>query len=105
MGLTNQNVEMWQGEDKVLRFTIEDAEDLAGATALWRLAPPRQPAILSKSVNIGSGNVIDVVLNSADTLDKASTTYKHQLRVTDAAGLRNKVAEGNLVLHPIISDD
>ena len=106
MATKNQDFEMWQGEDKELVFSVTDVDDLSGASAEWRMAEDiYQPAKLTKSGSVDSGAVtVTVLLTPADTQSLRSGTWKHQLRVIDSSGKRNKAAEGTVVLHRVIPD-
>ena len=104
MAATNQNFEMWQGEDKEIVFAIEDANDLSGASAEWRMADQvYRPAAITKSgVVDGDAKTVKVTLVPADSEELKSGTWKHQLRLIDSAGKRNKAAEGTVTIHPVI---
>lgn len=105
MAVRNQNFELWQGENKELVFTVEDADDLTGATYDWRMAKTvYQPAVVTKTGNVSAGaTTVTVTLEPSDTENLTPTTWQHQLRITDSAGRQNKAAEGTITLHRVIT--
>ena len=106
MATKNQNFEIWQGEDKELVFTVTDVDDLTGASAEWRMAENiYHPAKITKAGTVdGGAATVTVLVAPSDTQSLRTGTWKHQLRIIDSSGKRNKAAEGTVVLHRVIPD-
>lgn len=121
MSVTNTPLTLKAGDHRVLRFAVTDGDnnddvlDLTGLIVKWGLAKRPGTAqafatpIVSKASNSGSDIVItpvsglvDVVLNTADTLGK-SGDYEQQLTLVDSFGEEYIVATGKVTLIPTVS--
>lgn len=113
MAQIDQNFEMWQGDHKVLAFTVVDVESLEGATIRWAAAylSPYKPVAVEKAGQMmmdggGDGgaerNAFTVTLKTADTENLDPGTYYHEAEVVDAAGNKSTVAVGAMTLHPTL---
>ncbi len=106
MAQIDQDFEMWQGDHKVLTFTVADVETLEGATIRWATAylSPYKPVAVEKAGQMDGAerNTFTVILNTADTADLDPGTYYHEAEVVDAAGNKSTVAVGTMTLHPTL---
>ncbi len=97
------------GEDRKLRFTVEDAsglaQDISGWTLEWvlRERPWGTQALITKTTGAGititnaSGGVCEVAIADDDTLSLPPGGYFHTLRRTNA-GAETVLAFGDAVL-------
>lgn len=112
MTTKDQNITMYQGEDKQLNFAITDesgnAKSLTGATAEWvvRISEDSSTNVISKTTSSGM-SIIDinstddgvrVTLDAVDTRSLTPRSYYHEVRVTDSSGDENVVSAGWLYL-------
>lgn len=103
----SQNVTMWSGDSKKLRFTVIDdagaAKNLTGAAIVWKAAKTAgsSTALITKSVGSGititdpTGGLFEVRLDPADTASLSGDFY-HEAQVTDALGDVATVAIGRI---------
>jgi hypothetical protein len=95
------DLEMWRGEDKVLRFTLTPAADASGWTCQFGLRGPDGedvPGFPRAAVLVTPATgVWEVTLAAADTAAIAATRYGWDLRRVDA-GQRLTLGEGHLRL-------
>ncbi len=120
MTQTGQNVEMFSGDSRTIRFTVTEADgstpvDLAGCSAKWRASRKLSggfsatPAI-SKAIGTGitvtdaDAGELQVALAPADTAG-LSGRYYHELEITDGLGNVSTVATGTLaIVKDLIAD-
>lgn len=104
MTQTNQDFSIYQGDDKGIRFELQDSAGeilgITGASAKWKSAvSPRGPALVSKTATLeiddGKSWAV-VVLSPADTVDLAPFGYYHELQITDGAGQTFTAAVGSM---------
>lgn len=106
MAVTEQNFKMFQGDHKVLLFTVEDMEDLTEAKIRWKVAlrPTSEPLIIKSTENAGQiyieNNTFRVEINKEDTLPlDTRRTYYHEAEITDDAGYPSTVSTGKMKVH------
>jgi len=101
-----QDFELWQGDHKVLTFTVEDVASLDGATATWAVAYMNayNQTMIKKAGEI-NGNVFVVTLTRDDTAALEPGVYYHEAEIIDAAENKSTVAIGQMTLHPTLIRD
>lgn len=114
MAKVKQDFEMYLGEDKLITFSITDADDVAldlvGSNAYWVLVSTlgKTEVILTKTVAGGSIDIevstYEVTLNAADTTSLCGGNYQHELRMIDNAGTISVLATGKAVLKPSLTN-
>ncbi len=111
MAATNQNFTKWKGDDFVLRFTIQDSQDIEAYEAIWILATEvggtrkivkTTAGHFSQEGGINMvGNRVEIPMASAET-DEASgipvKTYYHELQLKDTGGNITMAAVGSFTL-------
>lgn len=109
MSATNQDFEMWIGDDRIVDFTITDdggAMNLTGVTdLLWTMHGRGVDVDKVNSVDstpavegTPTDGVVRLTLVPADTSALAAGTYYHELRVEDSAGKFATVTTGVVTL-------
>ena len=111
MGLTNQNITKWKGDDFEIRFTMQDSQDIETFKALWimatevggtRLIVKTTPGHFSEEGGITlTGNRVNIPIDSALTDDAsgiAEGTYYHELQMEDSLGNITMAAVGSITL-------
>lgn len=104
MAATEQNVTLFQGDEVILSFTIEDsagvAQDISGATFQWALARSLDHvpalAVIAGSIADALNGIVEVNLITATTANLEGK-YEHEL-VMDAGGSERTVAVGILTI-------
>ena len=106
--LTPQNFELVSGNDKDVRFTTLDQDDIAvditGATIIWALArsAKNKSALFTYTsptniaITNGLAGKFTVSIQDTDTLTLKAGKYYHEARVTSAAGKKITVAYGEV---------
>lgn len=109
MAQVDQNFELWQGDHKILTFTVADVETLEGATIRWAAAylTAYQPTAIEKTGQVDSAerNAFTVTLSTADTATLEPGIYYHEAEIVDAAGNKSTVVTGEMTLHPVLIKD
>lgn len=111
--MTDQNFEMFQGDDKDLVITVTDsagaAVDLTGAAIAWQMARTARSATPNVSKSVGSGIVITdapggICTISLDPTDTEGLTgdFYHELEVTDAQANITTVLSGTVTIKPAL---
>ncbi len=107
----NQNVEMFQGTSRTLRFTITGTNLTTATAIIWRAVPASlggsggsggSPVITKTLAGGGIGNLtstsLDVLLFPSDTTALTPGAFTHELRITDATSNQDVVADGTITL-------
>jgi len=103
MGLQGQNFTKWKGDDFTIVFTINDATNLTGYTAVWNMSVSIDSAkLITKSSGGGGitfdGNKVLVTIASAitkeDALSIPAGNYYHELQLTDSSNMKTVAATG-----------
>jgi hypothetical protein len=114
MARTDQNIDWHIGDDKLLTFTIVDedneAVNLTGlVSAQWVLKRyPESTGTPSIEKTLGSGitvydatgGILQVTVNSADTLSLTAGQYYHELRIKNSDSKLGTVTTGIVNLLP-----
>ena len=108
-------IEMYEGEDKVLSFTIYDSnkqlKDLTNATAIFVMSKMEINSntitdtitkTTSSGINIGENTVNVIIDRNADVLRKG--TWNYELRVTDKNSISEVVSIGSIVIKRSITN-
>lgn len=111
MTKTNQNLEMWSGDDKTFSVTVVDSitgsvRDITGMTIDWHLARRVTTSALVEKATGGSGITITagstgsflITLSAGDTADLAGKYY-HEAQVTDGSGNISTVMVGTITIN------
>jgi len=103
VALTNQDFEMWAGDDMVLVFTIQDEENIEDATSIkWAMARSvRGPKLVNKT-GTATGNQTFITLEKEDTEDIRPGRYYHELEITDYQGRVSTAAMGSVRVWPTL---
>ena len=108
MTAKNQNAEVYQGADKVLRFRVPGKDFTGGqfryiasyfnALGAALITKTEGGAVVRIAAGAVMGNeVIEVPLVPADTATLAGV-FHHELRAWDAGGVEDVVADGGLTV-------
>ena len=106
MARVDQDFELYQGEDKVIRFSITDDADapveLSGTTATWVLASSLAGNEIALTKTVGNGITIDgtdyiLTLISAET-ELLYGHFTHELRMIKDS-LESVVAVGSATIN------
>src|SRR5687767_14791102 len=110
MTATDQNIVIWQGEDKPITVDLEDGDGAPygstdGLTFSWRVSPSKddRTSLIAKSTGSGITNgtsLITIDLNSADSENLRPVDYYHECRVVDSSGEENVVFVGAFKVKP-----
>lgn len=112
MTLRDQDFELWQGENKLVYFTITGdssaVKDLTGSTAFaWKALRHvgSTSAAITKSLSTGgitvtgaTSGIFCVTLSSSDT-ESINGRFYHEARITDIEGKNEVVATGILIIN------
>lgn len=98
----NQNFEMYRGDTKHIRFSIEDESlNLAGTTINWAMTPFRKSeAIITKTTTEGISLVDGKIIVKLDANDTESLLglYEHEVQIVDEYGNVSTVLRGNITI-------
>ena len=105
----NQNMTMWQGDDRDIVATISDsagsAVNITGVTATYSLGTAvDQTATFTKTVGSGivlttpASGIMTISIDPADTATLAGCYY-HELVITDASGNVNTAFIGEVTIN------
>jgi hypothetical protein len=106
MSSSNQNFNLFKGEDKNIIFTIRDSNgdlfDLTGSSAEWLLSRNNVSSpVISKTTLSGitfpyaESGLMMVDINSSD-VQNLWGMYYHEASITDTSGNRKVVANGTV---------
>jgi hypothetical protein len=115
MPATDQNVQHWRGDTKVIIVPVKDDTgafvDLDGGSARWwlgRNAGAAGDKVLVKKASIGSGGIVlqledgywraRITIDPADTEGLKPGDYYHELEVIDADGAVSTVTTGTFTI-------
>ncbi len=111
MAQLNQNFVMFKGDDKIIRFTVQDVESVVGLKARWTISSePGSVSFLEKSTETSppgitmDGKNIEVHLNSVDTDDHTvfeTKKYYHECELVDGDGKISTVAIGEVDMRDV----
>lgn len=107
MALTEQDCELYAGDDHILEYTITDENnaplDITGATITW-IAWDGATAVITKSTSSGisitdaPGGVFRLTLAPTDTYALTPKAYTHGASISIEAGAYMTVATGTMIL-------
>lgn len=107
MTVSNQNIDMFVGETKVVSIAVTGQnggpQTLTGATTAWYLRSQQgATALLSKTPTLTNTNDTDDTLTftlaPVDTASLAPGSYWHECEVTDSSSVNSVVCTGLLTL-------
>lgn len=101
MAETKQNATIYQGEYKILRFTLEDDFDPTDIPLYYRIAQQAQSAtkvLVERDAITNDGNVVSVPLESEDTEGLREGDWYHELYLVDTPDRRSVLATGILTI-------
>ncbi len=108
MAKKEQDFEMWAGDHKELKFTVEDVDNLISCSIRWKCSrnTKSDPLIIKRSDDgdiTTNENVFTVLLEPADTADLyPGIRYVHEAEMVDTFDNITTVAIGRMFLHPTI---
>ncbi len=108
MAKKDQDFEMWAGDHKELKFTVEDVSDLIGCSIRWKCSrnTKSDPLIIKRSDDgdiTTNDNIFTVLLKPDDTADlRTRIHYYHEAEMVDDNDDVTTVAIGRMYLHPTI---
>ena len=110
MAEENQDFEMFQGDKKVLAFSLSPST-LSNPTGMWGYARSSRAPLLAELTSANGRITFDnssgtwiayVYIYPADTAGLAAGTYFHQLRLQDDTLGPDVAAEGAMTVDPCI---
>lgn len=111
MTAAGQDFTMYAGDDKTLRFSLQDESgeplDLTDVSLEWVLRDGGQ-IVLSKTIGNGitvvseSGGVFDVLLAPADTESLPAKQYQHGAVISVEEGQYDTISVGTLTILPML---
>jgi hypothetical protein len=106
MARIDQNIELFNTEDKTLTFTVDNGDgstavDITGTTITWKAARhPQGSSVLSKSGVITDADAGEFTVTLSDSdLAGLDGVYYHEARMRDGSGNDTVVASGTLVVN------
>lgn len=107
MAVKKQDIEIWKKNHNVVRFTVENREDLSDVKKIeWAMTRrKRPPRLIEKSSEESGeitteGNQILVLITPQDTADLTTLEkYWHEAKVIDFNDEEITIAEGLVTLH------
>lgn len=103
MPKTNQNLDLYEGDTRLVLITLDDSVPLPAVSSRWWIGKTPAAAgadVLLKKVPVMVDNVMQITIETADFASLPAGTYYHEAEITVDGGRSYTVSIGQVVVYP-----